>query len=143
MNTPIQKLVTGLLAAFKAKDLDATLAYFADDAVFIDPHYPNPQLVGKQAIADGFTWTFATLEKLNFAILNFYTTPDEQNVAVEVATAHVFPGGKAVQFTQTFIVETRNGQVVRLQSYTPYGPNGLGGLFLQIMRLRMRLTNKG
>jgi hypothetical protein len=43
---PFQKLIEAVMA----KDIDAALATFADDAVLIDPHYPEPRMKGRVAI---------------------------------------------------------------------------------------------
>jgi ketosteroid isomerase-like protein len=40
MTTATQSPLHDLLTAFQAKELDAALACFANDAVFVDPHYP-------------------------------------------------------------------------------------------------------
>ncbi|HEX6287965.1 MAG TPA: nuclear transport factor 2 family protein [Herpetosiphonaceae bacterium] len=133
-------LVASCFAAIESKDLAAVLSYFADDAVLIDPHYPNPHMVGKPAIAEGLAWAFATLERLNFRIVNFFAAEDGHSIAIETATAHMLPGGRSVRLTQIFVIVIRDGLVVRLQAYTPYGPNGLAALLLGLMRLWRRLT---
>src|ERR1700730_18572895 len=53
MNTPLHDLIERLFAAIEAKDLDTFLQCIAEDAVFIDPHYPSPVMNGKVAITDG------------------------------------------------------------------------------------------
>ena len=56
--TSISQLTQGLIAAFEAKDLPAALAFFADDAVVIDPHYPQPVMKGKAAIEITELWKY-------------------------------------------------------------------------------------
>ena len=46
MNTPLRSLIERNFAAVEAKDLEAVLQCFAQDAVFIDPHYPSPPMMG-------------------------------------------------------------------------------------------------
>ena len=53
-----------------AKDLGAALAFFADDAVVIDPHYPVARMKGRAEIERGFKWGLASLEKPGFSIRN-------------------------------------------------------------------------
>jgi ketosteroid isomerase-like protein len=43
-DTSLSALITYTFAAVEAKDLDALLRVFADDAVVIDPHFPTRQL---------------------------------------------------------------------------------------------------
>lgn len=139
MTAALREIVERMFAAVESKQVAAVLSHFADNAVVIDPHYPTPQMHGKPAIADGLQWAFTTLQQMRFTVLNFCAADDGRCVAVETATAHTLPGGRQLQFTQTFMVEIENGLITRLQAYTPYGPNGVGGLFLALVRLRRRL----
>ncbi len=142
MTAALRPLVEGAFAAFEAKDLPTALGYFADDAVMIDPHYPTPTMRGQRAINDGLQWAFGALDRLSFTIVHFLAAEDGQTAAVETATAHVLPGGKTIRFTQTFVIETRAGQVVRLQAYTPYGPHGLAAIVLGLMRLGNEIRSR-
>ncbi len=42
MDTSLHDLITRTFATVEAKDLDAMMSVFADDAVVIDPHFPTP-----------------------------------------------------------------------------------------------------
>jgi len=137
--SPLNDIAERLLAAVASKDLDAVLMFFAEDALFVDPHYPVPRMEGKQAIADGFRWAFAGLERMGFTIDRFFLSDDGTSAAAEVTTDHIVRGEMRLQFHQVFIVETRDGLITRLQSYVPYGPPGIGGLFLRLTRLKRRL----
>ena len=44
------ELFKRLIDAFMAKDIDAVMALFADDALLVDPHYPVPRMQGRVAI---------------------------------------------------------------------------------------------
>mgnify|MGYP001361164294 CR=1 FL=1 len=78
----ISQLTQQLIAAFEAKDLSAVLAFFADDAVVIDPHYPQAVMKGKAAIQQGFMWAFTNMEKPGFTVLH---TWEENGIgAIEV-----------------------------------------------------------
>ncbi len=109
-----------LFAAFAAKDLAAVMAYFADEAVVFDPHYPAPLMNGKTAIQAGFEWAFMGLQQPGFTIDNFWGS--DNNAAIEVDTHHIIAGGQELRFPQLFVVEWRAGLITRLQSYTPYPP---------------------
>lgn len=112
--------VEQLFAAFAAKDLDAVMALFAEDASVFDPHYPTPLMIGKAAIRSGFEWAFGALQQPGFAIRNFWA--GENNAAVEVDTHHVMMGGLELNFPQAFVLEWRDGLIGRLQAYVPYPP---------------------
>lgn len=112
--------VEQLFAAFAAKDLDAVLALFADEAVMFDPHYPTPLMPGKAAIRSGLEWAFGALQQPGLTIRNFWA--GENNAAVEVDTHHVMPGGMELNFPQAFVLEWRDGLITRLQAYVPYPP---------------------
>ena len=47
--------------------------------------------------------------------------------------------GKKLDFPQVFVMETDGGKVTALRAYEPYGPNGMGGVFLGIERLKKRI----
>jgi len=126
----------------QAKDLDAVLKGMADDAVLIDPHYPQPEMRGKAAITKGLTWGFGSLEKFGFTIVHYFEALDGLSAVVEVDTNHVVKGGMMLHFPQIFVIETANGLVTRLQSYVPYGPHGINAAVLAGTRLAWKLTGK-
>ena len=53
--------VERLITAFEAKDLETIMAEFADDAYVYDPHYPQTDMVGKDAIRQGMEWAFGNV----------------------------------------------------------------------------------
>jgi len=142
MAVSLPNLIDQLFLAVQTKDLPGVLACFADDAILIDPHYPTPRMVGKQAISEGVRWAFATLDQMHFTPVNYFAAEDGQRAAVEVATAHVVRGGRQLRFVQTFVIETQASRITRLQVYTPYGPPGLGGLLLGLLRLQRRWSRR-
>jgi ketosteroid isomerase-like protein len=123
MTNPTSELIEHLFEACEAKDHQAALKLFADDAVFFDPHYPNPRMEGKEAIAGALDWLFANMNKLGFTIKNHFEAADGEKAAVEVDSDHIMGNGQAVSFPQVFVVETRDAKIVRLQAYEPYGPS--------------------
>lgn len=136
----IPELFQQLVVAFEARDLAAALSLFANDAIVIDPHYPQPTMKGKAAITQGFTWAFNNMEKSGFSLLHLWS--DDESGVAEVDTHHIFKGGMKMNFPQVFVVETRNGLITRLQSYPPYGPSGVGGLLTGLVRLTWKLQGK-
>ena len=86
MATLTREQVESFLGAFRAKDLDAVLSFFADDAVVYDPHYPVPEMKGKAAIRQGIAWSFANVEQPGFTIRHLWLAPEVG--AMEVDTHH-------------------------------------------------------
>ena len=67
--TPItRELIGRMFSAFEAKDLEAVLTFFAEDALLYDPHYPAPEMKGKAAIRQGLTWGLGNMEQPRFTI---------------------------------------------------------------------------
>src|SRR5215211_7711217 len=100
--------------------MEAIMACFADDAVVYDPHYPTPEMRGKDAIRQNFTWGFSMIQQPGFTIRNAWV--GDTSGAVEVDTHHTFPNGAEVRFPQVFVLETEGGLLTRLQAYAPYPP---------------------
>lgn len=120
MKTDSRALIETLLHAFVAKDLKIALDCFTDDALFYDPHYPEPQMQGKAAIQEGFQFTFSILKKPGFTIRHFWG--DEKSGALEVDTHHIFQDDHEVRFPQMFAFELQNDLLARFQAYVPYPP---------------------
>jgi len=120
MATDNRALVERLLSAFEAKDLDAALACFADDALLFDPHYPTPEMRGKTAIRGGLEFMFTIVQQPGFTVRHFWTGDDDG--ALEVDTHHVLADGTEARFPQVFVFETGGGLIHRLQAYVPYPP---------------------
>ncbi len=127
--------VQAAFAALEAKDLDAFLALLTDDAVLVDPHYPQERMVGKAAITDGMVWMFRTMEALRFEVLDSFASTDETRLAVELVARHIGPGHRAVEIPQLFVIDLEGGRLARIRAYQPYGPSGTIGLFLFLVRL--------
>ena len=140
MSDPQHKTIDVLIEAFTNKDLEAALALFADDALVYDPHYPVPTMRGKDAIRQGFAWGLGNMEQPGFTVRHLWS--DGTSGALEVDTHHVFKGGMALTFDQVFIFETRDGLIIRLQSYVPYPPGGIGGLLARVTRWIWKLKGK-
>ena len=135
-----REMTERFFAAVMAKDMDAVLSFFADDAELIDPHYPKMHMKGKAEIKNGLTWGFGSLEKFGFVIANYMESPDGAKIAIEVDTHHVVRGNMKLNFPQAFFIDVKDGKVTRVQAYEPYGPHGIGGIILTLTRLKRKLT---
>ncbi len=119
--TPVRReWLEQALRTFEAKDLDGFLNYFAEDALFYDPHYPAPAMQGKDAIRQGLLFATGMIEQPGFSIRNFWS--GEGSCAAEVDTHHTFAGGNESRFAQVFIIIVQDNLLTRFQSYTPYPP---------------------
>jgi ketosteroid isomerase-like protein len=132
-------LLLALLRAVEAKDLPGIHALVADDAVFVDPHYPVTRMAGRAAIGEGLRWSFGTIDSFRFRTIHGLETRDGGHAAVEVDCDHVLRGGRHLAFQQVFVADVRDGRVTRLEAYEPYGPGGLVGWVLRLTRLGRRL----
>ena len=120
MSTITKTQIENLLNAFSNKDMPTLMASFADDAVFFDPHYPEPQLQGKEAIQQGFEFAFSTIQQPDFNIRHFWA--NAHSGAAEVDTHHIFHDGSEVRFPQLFVFEMQDNLLTRFQAYVPYPP---------------------
>ncbi|VAW55039.1 hypothetical protein MNBD_GAMMA05-218 [hydrothermal vent metagenome] len=142
MSNELVQLVEEFFKVIESKDIEASLVYFSDNAEFIDPHYPNIHMKGKKEIEQGLTWGFKGLKKLGFTIEKTFYSADGKSLAVEVATAHELPNGKALNFPQAFIIEIEAGKITRLQAYEPYGPHGIFKIILAVTRFMNTMLRK-
>jgi ketosteroid isomerase-like protein len=140
--TNIHDLILHTFATIEAKDIEALLTVFADDAMLIDPHFPAIQMRGKAAIATGLREAVNGMQTFGYTIEHYFESENGRCAAVETATQHIIRGGKKLNFPQVFVFETANGCITRMQAYEPYGPHGIIGLFLSLARLKQRIFGK-
>ncbi len=136
------QLMEKLFDALDRRDKQAVMALVADDGVFFDPHYPKPEMRGRAEIERGIDWGLGGVKSFGFTIVNWFPGAGGLSGCVEVDTHHVLKTGQKLNFPQVFIVESKDGKFTRLQAYEPYGPNGIGGLFLGFERLKWRFSGK-
>ncbi len=138
----LHDLVTRTFATVEAKDLEAMMSLFADDAVVIDPHFPRQQMQGKAAIRKAFREAMSGMQSFGYIIVNYCASENGQCAAVETATHHAVKQKMKLNFPQVFIFEVADGHITRLQAYEPYGPHGIMGVFLFFARLTNRFLRK-
>jgi ketosteroid isomerase-like protein len=140
METAVVAIMRRMLAALEAGDKATVMACFAPDAVLFDPHYPKPEMRGRAEIEKGLDWGLSVMERFGFTVETVFLDASGKKAAFEVDTNHVLKGGRKLRFPQVFIAEERDGLVSALRAYEPYGPNGIGGFFLGLERLKRRIT---
>ena len=138
----LHDLVIHTFATVEAKDLEAMMSVFADDAVVIDPHFPTQQMQGKAAIMAGFRGAMSSMRSFGYTIVNYCESENGRCAAEETATHHVLKQGMKRNFPQVFIFEVADGRITRMQAYEPYGPHGIVGFFLFVGRLTQRFSRK-
>lgn len=113
--------IEGVLTAFEDKDTMTASEFWAEDGVFIDPHYPKPEYRGPEEIRGALDWALENIvEQPGLAIRTVWE--DGETFAVEVDTHHTMQDGTEVDFPQVFIIESEGGQITRWQSYLPFPP---------------------
>jgi ketosteroid isomerase-like protein len=128
-------LVKKALQSFYHKDTSALLALFSNDAAFTDPHYPDNEMIGKEAIARGLQWAFANIKTFYFEDIHYMENVKENTVAVECISKHTLINDKTLEFHQVFVFTFKNGLIRRLRAYEPYGPSGMSGFMLRVSHL--------
>lgn len=142
MKPSLFDLVTRTFAAAEAKDLELMMRLFADDAVLIDPHFPDQRMQGKAAITEGLRGAFAGMRSFGYTTVNYFESENGEHAAVETATHHVVKQGLKLDFPQVFVFDATHGRITRMQAYEPYGPPGIAGVFLFLARLKDRFFGR-
>jgi steroid delta-isomerase len=109
-------------AAAGAKDREAWLALFAEDAVVEDPVGPSPLCPdgrghhGAEAIAGFYDTVIGQVDRMHFAIERSYLCGDE---VADVGTIHLtLHGGHATQVHGVFTYRTDGaGRIAALRAY--------------------------
>lgn len=134
-----RELLETVFKALEKNDKATTMACFADDAVLFDPHYPVPEMRGREAISKGLDWGLGSMRQFGFTPVRVHSSADGSEAAFEIDTHHVLKNGIKLDFPQAFFVEAKDGKIIGLRAYEPYGPNGIGGIFLALARIRQKL----
>ena len=139
MNEQLSELVTGHFNAVEAKDLDTVMGFYHTDAEFIDPHYPNVHMKGRDEILKGFTWGFKGVKTFSFTTMNYFENETGTSASIEVATKLELSNGQKLSYPQVFAIETKQGKISRCQAYETYGPHGMHNVMLKVTRLINRM----
>lgn len=110
-----------VLAAFEDRDTVAASEAYAEDGVFIDPHYPDSAYRGPDEVRAALDWALENIvEQPGFTLRNVWE--DGKTIAAEVDTHHTMKDGTEAEFPQVFIIESEQGRITRWQSYLPFPP---------------------
>lgn len=142
MENQARVVMERMFRALERRDKAAFMACVADDAVFFDPHYPTPEMRGRAAIEAGIDWGLSMMRQFGFRTVRFFPGDDGLSGVFEIDTNHELKTGQKLSFPQVFVAETKGGMLTGLRAYEPYGPNGIGGFFLGLERLKRRLFGR-
>lgn len=139
MPEDVERIVDRLFRAAEAGDRASAVACFAEDGLLSDPHYPNPNMRGRAEIDAGLAWGLSVMKQFGFRVVKVFAGADGRSAAFEVDTNHVLKSGQKLSFQQVFVVDVKDGLIASMRAYEPYGPNGIGGFFLGLERLKRKL----
>jgi ketosteroid isomerase-like protein len=135
MKQNLHELIKSFFNAVEAKDVDAVMAFFHADAEFLDPHYPNVHMKGKDQIYKGVTWGLNGVKSFNFSEMNYFENKNGSSASIEYDTHLELKNGQKLHYQQVFIIETKDGKISRCQAYETYGPHGMHKVMLMVTRL--------
>ncbi len=107
-----------VLAAFNRHDLDAIMAFFADDAVFESPRGPDPsgnRFVGKAAVREGLAGRFKGIPDVHYSEDRHWVSGDRG--ASEWLLTGTTTAGERIAVRGCDLWEFRDGLIVRKDSY--------------------------
>ncbi|SEL77865.1 nuclear transport factor 2 family protein [Haloferax larsenii] len=108
-----------IFEAWEDKDPVVPAEYWADDGVYIDPHYPESQYEGPEEVRRVLETSLQEIiAQPRLAIENLWK--DDDTFVVEVQTNHRMMDGSEVDYPQVFVIETEDGEITRWQSYLPF-----------------------
>jgi ketosteroid isomerase-like protein len=115
---PSVEMLKAILDAFNAHDLDAIMAYFAEDCTFDMPRGPEPwgrRYVGKAAVREGLSRRFEGLPDVHYGEDRHWVSGD-LGVSEWLLTGTPLEG-RRVRVRGCDHWEFRGGKVVRKDSY--------------------------
>jgi ketosteroid isomerase-like protein len=101
------------LACFAAKDVDALVGLYADDAEHTTPKRKGAPLVGRTALREWWADAFRRIPDLRYEELAL--TADERRGAVFMEYRRIAPGEPDLIVAE--ILETAGGQITRSRVY--------------------------
>ena len=113
----IQMLET-IAAAFDRHDLDAIMANFADDAVFLAPRGPEPwgtRVEGDEAVRAAFEARFAGIPDIRYRDDSHFVDGDRG--ASEWTLSGTTTGGERIEVRGCDLWTFRDGRVVKKDSF--------------------------
>lgn len=127
--TTLHDLILRTFATVESKHLDAMMSLFADDAVFIDPHFPTPTLREKAATRKGFQGALSGMRSFGYTIVTYCESENGKTAAVETATHHVLKQGMKRDFPRSSSLKWQTGLLRDCRPTSHTGHMGSWGCF--------------
>ena len=118
VEAPTTDTLEAIADAFNRHDVDAIMAFFAEDAVFEAPAGPDPsgrRLVGRDHVREGFAARFAGIPDVHYGDASHWVSGD-RGVSEWTLTGTTTEGAR-LELRGCDLWTFRNGQVVRKDSY--------------------------
>jgi limonene-1,2-epoxide hydrolase len=112
MSTENQQLVEEFCAAWKARDVDAILGYFAEDAVY--HNIPLEPAVGLEAIRGVLEMFVPPADEIEFTIHLIMSAGD---AVFTERTDRFVMGGKTIELPVAGVFELRDGKIAAWRDY--------------------------
>lgn len=114
MANPNEAIIQEFCDAWKARDVDAILAYFHDDAVY--HNIPVEPAVGPEAIRAVIEMFVPPADEIEFEVHHMFSNPAGDLVFTERTDRFVM-GGKTVELPVAGIFELRDGKIAAWRDY--------------------------
>lgn len=115
------KPVDTVLKALEKEDAVAAASAYAEDAVFIDPRYPEPEYRGRETIREAFEWGLTNvLDAPEYTVRNYLETGG--TCAVEVHAGDAEAVGQDGEHPRVFVVDFYADGITRWRTYLPFPP---------------------
>ena len=118
VEAPTTDTLEAIADAFNRHDVDAIMAFFAEDAVFEAPAGPDTwgrRLVGEDQVREGFAARFAGIPDVHYGDASHWVSGD-RGVSEWTLTGTTTEGAR-LELRGCDLWTFRNGQVVRKDSY--------------------------
>ena len=112
MSTPNEALVEAFCAAWKARDVDDIVSYFADDAVY--HNIPIEPAVGLEAIRAVIEMFVPPADEIEFTI---HLMLSDGDMVFTERTDRFVTVGKAIDLPVAGVFEIRDGKIVAWRDY--------------------------
>lgn len=108
-----------IFEAWEDKDPVTPAEYWAEDGVYIDPHYPADAYEGPEAVQRALrSGLEESIEQPRLTVRNVWS--EGESFVVEVRSHHTMKDGSEVDYPQVFVIEADEGSITRWRSYLPF-----------------------
>jgi limonene-1,2-epoxide hydrolase len=114
MTNPNEAIVSEFCDAWKARDVDAILAYFHDDAVY--HNIPVEPAVGPEAIRAVVEMFVPPADAIEFVVHHIFSNPAGDVVFTERTDRFVM-GDKTIELPVAGVFELRDGKIAAWRDY--------------------------